>query len=396
LELAKALIFAGTMSVTTGRVPEGTKQLEQAAAICRRIGIGGEQGQVAQVHLAQALNKLGVAVGRPGDNARAIEYIREALAIYRDLASREPDDRQYRAGVAWTAHGLAAGLQTQNDPEAAIPLYEECLKILDDFAETDADPESSIQSAAGTRINLASIRLAEGNLTEAEALSQRALADLEGLHSKSPNNTEIVLNLTSGMLGHSNLLGLQEQFEPAAAICARARQIVIKALKREPNIRALRENRFLLTANQAHYEGMAKRYPEAASSWRLAIDAALDDANRLYSRQLRVRCLARADQLDEAWRELRAIEPSSLQGEDAFRQASCWAILAQGLGRQEKPISDKANQAVEAASLALELLEQLNREGQLTSAQKEHLESSDDWESLPTLVSEDRWRAVRN
>jgi tetratricopeptide (TPR) repeat protein len=91
---------------------------------------------------ATCRNNLGEALEQAKRLTEAETVFRQSLGDYRALASRFPNDVDYRWGVAMTATSLANVLLQQNRPKEARDLIEESAKLYDDIAKklgTNAD-----------------------------------------------------------------------------------------------------------------------------------------------------------------------------------------------------------------------------------------------------------------
>ncbi len=394
IDLAKVEIQAGSLAIVLGKSSEAESHLKHAVGICRELQRDSDVGNEAWENLAVALNKLAVNLHRTPDHATAVAYLDEALNIHRQLADRTPDDPLRRGNVAWSLMNLGSVWQLQGQLDRAIPLYQEALEIWDSLVNQAVNANETRQSAAGTRINLATIYLGQDKPDVAEEYFRLALETMEQLHVDSPKNNSMIEDLTSGLLNYSNCLHMNGRVDQGVAACSRAKELLLEALTREPNQATLRHNLFLVTANRAHLQGEQRNLTEAAADWQGAVELAPDAAMKTYCRQMRLCCLARIGEIDVARMEFPRIDELKLAPEEKFLQADCWALLAEAHSRNQIATSpDQGGElATAAADHAWKLLMELNDDGLLgDSERREHLQTSADWSALRRFRTPEEW-----
>ncbi len=390
LDLAKAEILAGTIAIVLGKTSEAESHLGHAVGICRELHSDPLVADEAMEQQAAALNKLAVSLPPSTDHSQGIEYMEQALKIHRKLAEKAPDNPTRRGGVAWSLMNLGAALQVQGHPDRAVTVYEEAVRIWDALALESINVADSRQAAAGTRINLASIELGRGNLEIADGNFRLALETLEQLLANSPDSKSVVEDLSSGLLNHSNCLQGIGRTDEAVAACTRARELLLNALKQEPNRALLRQNLFLVTANRASLLGGQDGHVKAAVEWKEAVELATGSDMKTYCQQMRLCSLARSGDIEIAQTEIELIDESALAPNEKFLQAVCWALLAKAHSRQpDSGLNDQKAAVIEAnVSRAWDLLGKLDSDGLMSDDdRRDHLKTSDDWSELRRIHS---------
>lgn len=399
LDVARAEIMAGTLAILLGKTADGEPHLQRAIEICSRLKDRSRVSEQALGQLATALNKRGVGLLNGPDRTHSISCLSQALDIHRQLLKQNPHDRHWKSGVAWSLMNLGSAWQTLGDYGRAIPLLEESVAITDALVRESpdaADSDSHRQAAAGSRINLASIHLAQENRVAAEAAFREGLEELEKLLVRMPDSKSVVEDLSVGLLNYSNLLASLDRVEDAVASCTRARELVLAKLAIEPNHALLRHNLFLVTANRANLNGTRNVLPEASQDWKEAVELAPDPAMKIYCGQMRIRCLAKLGEISAARTELEAIDESALQPAEQFLQATCWALLGDAwLEVKESGTGSPAGAEATAALVrAWNLLVRLQSEGHLDAVQREHLRTSPECLGLKNSRSDEEWSAL--
>src|SRR5688500_13089319 len=176
------------------------------------LPLGGGIAAAAEVDLGrwQRLSTRGVEQANAGRLEEAEESLRAAYMLASGL--RETDPRR-----ATTANNLGFVLHASGRPEAALPLYEEALRL----REASLGPEHP--AVAQSLHNLAEALRALGQASEALPLHRRALAIRRtGLGAAHPETAQSLNNL-SVLLG-----GLGEQVE-AQALAGEALKVRLEA-----------------------------------------------------------------------------------------------------------------------------------------------------------------------
>ena len=160
-QTAMALNGTGMLKYNLGAREEALELLRESVDINRAIY--GEEGHV---ELAIVLQNLGNVLGSERD-PEGVEYLREAVEVYRSL----PSPRATDVGFCLTSYGN--GLAHYGQVEEATAVYEEALGLYD---EQDVQPMFREQ----TRLALARLLLREGPSQRARQLFEEVLAGYEG------------------------------------------------------------------------------------------------------------------------------------------------------------------------------------------------------------------------
>ena len=84
-----------------------------------------------RIDLSLSLSNLGNVLARAGQNAQALDSVREANAIQRRLVHEHPDDPQLQSTLALSTRGLAILLNALGRWKESRPLYVEPVEIMD-------------------------------------------------------------------------------------------------------------------------------------------------------------------------------------------------------------------------------------------------------------------------
>lgn len=139
--------------------------LELFSALDKQGSLAGREG------LAATLNNLG-ELETDYENTKADDYFRQALPLYQQLATGNPE--RYLPDVAMTENNLGFLEVRLNKLAEARPLYEDALKIRRKLA--DSEPEAYLPLLAQTLANLGDLEEASHNPAAAKARYQEALS----------------------------------------------------------------------------------------------------------------------------------------------------------------------------------------------------------------------------
>ncbi len=223
--LVDATYAMGRLSVESGRLEEGRRQLEESLALHLRIG-GARDERVARCHDA-----LGSIDQRSGRVDAAMAHFADALAIRE--AAGEPRH------IARTLMGVASTHQLRRDLTAAADAYERALALL-----ADVDDPSLLGALAS---NLGNLRVAEGRLQDAETLFRRALALGEELLGKEHPLLVRRLNNVAALIAQDGRLDeatqlLERAIALASTLDARQDDGLASALQTLGNVRMAKED----------------------------------------------------------------------------------------------------------------------------------------------------------
>jgi tetratricopeptide (TPR) repeat protein len=157
----------------------------------------------------------GARAFQEGDDTEAEMWYLAALQDVEGLGAEDPR-------LATTLNALAVFYHARNKYDAAAPLYQRVLAIL----EQTLEPEHP--TLATTLNNLAVLYEAQGKFAAAEPLYRRALAILEkALGPEHPN-------LAAGLENYADLLRKSQRHAEADLMEARAKAIWAKQAQRPP------------------------------------------------------------------------------------------------------------------------------------------------------------------
>ncbi|MCX4979514.1 trypsin-like peptidase domain-containing protein [Streptomyces sp. NBC_00620] len=203
----EALVCVSTALFSLGRTAEAADQAEQAVAICRAVGDGGDERRAL---LGLGLSLAGVCalrLGRPEDGVAAG---REAVDILTELPVEGPL-LLFMHGMALST--LASGLVLVGNPLEAEGRAAEAAAVFDNFEERGEPHDVFGVSRAETLVTLAQCRIALGRPEEALDPLARASEDLRPYTADNP-----VVLLALARTRHTHGLCLAGLGQPAEAL----------------------------------------------------------------------------------------------------------------------------------------------------------------------------------
>jgi tetratricopeptide (TPR) repeat protein len=110
------------------QLPEQTLALREVAArftaaVVERLRVEGDKGD-----LARFINNLSVRLGDLGRREEALEFVQEAVVVYRELSQSRPD--AFRPDLASSLHNAAMLLRELGRPGEALETSEEAVRML--------------------------------------------------------------------------------------------------------------------------------------------------------------------------------------------------------------------------------------------------------------------------
>ena len=204
--LASATSFAEQVDVKKGKYQEAVSTAEKAVEMAKRVW--GLEEPVT----ADALNDLGLLLGKAGDYTKAEPLFQEALRIRQKVLGSEHLD------TAQSLNNLAELYQRMGEYARAEPLFQEALRILQKVLGPEhVDTAISLE-------NLAELYQAMGEYAKAEPLLQEALRIRQKVFGPDHPDTASSLNNLAGLY---DAMGEYAKAEPLYHEALRIRQKVL-------------------------------------------------------------------------------------------------------------------------------------------------------------------------
>ena len=164
---------------------EAQNKYARAIQIAERLKYyyNAPKSQVSMSEKSRLLNLLGILYNAQHRFAEGEAAYREALEVYRSLATENPDT--FLPNVATTCNNLANLLNNQHCTEEAEPLYWEALEVYRSLATEN--PNAFLPDVAMTCNNLASLLNNQHRTGEAERLYREALDIRRSLATENPD-----------------------------------------------------------------------------------------------------------------------------------------------------------------------------------------------------------------
>jgi serine/threonine protein kinase len=230
---------------------------QEALLLQKRLAVEFPEQPSYRFDVSQTLHNLGLcnqAFARSAERqAEAERYLREALALRRQLVQEQPDNAEFQAGLARTygALGLfcrkAANLQEQAEPayRAALDLQQALVDRHQEVAEYQAD-------LAGTCMNLGALEFMRGRYEPALVCWKRGQATFDRLSQADPENAGYQWSL-AGLYGNLSVVYLEQgDPEQALSMCQKAVVIYERLVREHRSVPAYRQDLAGAENNRAH------------------------------------------------------------------------------------------------------------------------------------------------
>jgi eukaryotic-like serine/threonine-protein kinase len=169
-----------------GHLREAREHYEVSLAVKQELARQAPADADAQAELARAFNKLAVLVYKQGDVLSARGYSRREVEIYRQLLARYPEQAQWKMRLSNSLTYLARAL---GDGPAASALWREALAIFTELADRDPSNVDWQRNLPMTMYAVATQTAALGNDAEAIRLCRDALIKIEDVVRSAPTRT---------------------------------------------------------------------------------------------------------------------------------------------------------------------------------------------------------------
>ena len=177
----------GSAFAKLGRSAEALGSYEQALVL-RRAALGSD----AFPEIASLLSDIGQILSALGRHVEARARFEQALSLLRAMQAADSPD--FRKNLAVALNNLGAIARKLDDEAAAVRYLEEALAI---------DPDMLLAA-----YNLFSIRLKQGNWVEVHRLAEMAYRKQSFVEERTPgaDHTLLIINALDGNIPHENLV----------------------------------------------------------------------------------------------------------------------------------------------------------------------------------------------
>jgi tetratricopeptide (TPR) repeat protein/predicted Ser/Thr protein kinase len=251
--------------------------------------------------LSRVRNQFGILAFNDKRYDEALAIFDEALAVRRDVLSRDPENRGKQRDVAiahqWRGNvlravgeGAAAGSEERTKAfEGSLDAYREQNRIFVAL-RSDAEP-TSVRDVTVSFEKIGDIFVQLGRLDEAIVEFRKSLAIREEVLAAKPNDHEARTDLVSATAKVGNVLMLQGRLDDAEPLLRRSRQLAAEAVENDPTDVLAKQNKVvgeyrlsLFAELRAKEEGRSKDerlafMDEAVAQMRLAV-ALLEELER--------------------------------------------------------------------------------------------------------------------
>ena len=130
-ERASALSNMGSALSDLGRFREALVTTQEAVRQYRDLD--GERLEGVRYNFAAALTNLSNRLAEVGELSESVDVSREAVEMHRRLVDAEPDQQEYREGLAIALNSLGEGLLEVDEPTQARAVLQECVDLYENL-----------------------------------------------------------------------------------------------------------------------------------------------------------------------------------------------------------------------------------------------------------------------
>ena len=163
---------------------------QEALDIARKLVAQDPGNAPAQRDVAVSLNRLGDVKRRGGDRAGALAAYQEMLDIARKLAAQDPGNAPAQRDVAVSLHRLGDMKLQGGDRAGALAAYQEMLDIARKLAAEDQDNAPAQRGVSVSLEKLGDVKLTSGDQAGALAAYQESLDIARKLAAQDPGNAQ--------------------------------------------------------------------------------------------------------------------------------------------------------------------------------------------------------------
>eukprot|EP00913_Durusdinium_trenchii_P010880 g10209.t1 len=311
---------------------------------------------------AQCLSNLGSSYAQMRQNDAAISSYERATVILDKLIRENPTVLNYQVGLAKVSGNLGDVYVSLAKLAEAEKLYRRAFAIHDRLAN---EPQHAAVSARNLSRGWNRLGLLYQNLKrlkDARAAFDKSIATMDRLAKRSPDDTDLVVDLAGSRVNLANLI-LHDEPQAATELLGKAIVALTEVVDRDPrNQSGLTFLRNALTV-RAYLRMKIREYAGAVDDWRSALR--LDDG-RLESyieRQLGL-ALAHTGQHAEAIALARKSLKSQQTPASGVVMAGTFAVAARSVSRDSRLTADERKQlAARYRSHSMTILRALAKSG---------------------------------
>ncbi len=336
-----------------------------AEVVAARDAIPEDRHDRALVLASHAHSRL-----RAGATSAALADLKEALAIWDELARTHPSIEDYLYHLNLYRDTAASALARAGQGAESERLRRQAQAGWRQLSAHRPEVDDYRNQLAASLNNLGQFYRGSGQLAEAQAAYEQARDLWEALARARPEQREFALNLGGVLSNLGHLQRTQGRLETALASYTAARQRLLPLLQAQPADRSVRLS--LAMAAWGEAEGRMSQGQDAAAvaRWDEAIQWLDDDGQRAEARLRRARALVGAHDPERAAAEVELVlsTSSALLASEVRYAAACTLARAAVEVRHAARLSAARQDelAEKNAAAAVSELDQLNRAGYFT------------------------------
>jgi serine/threonine protein kinase/tetratricopeptide (TPR) repeat protein len=358
------------IQIRLGQVENARVNADHALRFYQQLAEEDPQNNEIRGALADCYRTLGNLEG-PGQAARALNYFRQADAIYRELTQDPSVSTIWRDRMARNLNQWAALNQSMGESENAVEHYREALAIHQSLLQEDPENRQRKFAVAQVLVNLAHMHKGDSGYVQAEDT-------LMSLVAEHPEDVEFATTLAMLYGNWANLVQTDQiSADRALELYAKTTTIARNVLRQEPNWTAAKRSLLNAHGGQALLFEHLGRMEEAVANWDQVV-ALAEGVERDQYQVARAHRIARLGDTERTIREVEALMASlPLTGETLHG-------LAQALAFALAALPDAASESAEQdlVDRAMGLLKQAHASGWFADPKRRHLLEATEFEPL--------------
>jgi len=197
--------------------------------------VGNDSSPQIQLQRSLALINYGDILKDRGDFVGALASYNDALAIQRELVSRDHKNVEWQRRLSMSLVRIADLLNVQGNIVSALTDYREALQIREKLSAQEPDNGSLQLDLSWGLEKLGGALYEQGNVEDVLKCYQQSLSLRENLVKKDPGNSSLQLWLSTSYLHIGDLLRLRGDLEGALRNLRSGLAIMQKLVSAEPN-----------------------------------------------------------------------------------------------------------------------------------------------------------------
>lgn len=303
--LAEALEGLASIHMKRFEFVEAVDLLDRALLECRRLPLDAKAHPLHHKTLTSILNNLGLASRRAGNIEKAKSSYEESAEVSLELCEAYPDNIQYRLKEFGARGNLAILYRNElGQPDRALDTHIQLVEDHEALMKTDPDSPDLLESYAQTRANTGLPLFFQGKVEEAFPHVRAAADSFDRLILMNPK----VVRYQHAAATIRNPLGTCWQdlgeFDKAKAAYAEGREMLVRLVRDNPEIKEARLDLAGLLMNTAVMHSKLEEFDDARASFTEALSYA-DELRKInpqdfVSQLVHAQCLQNWAQIEAA------------------------------------------------------------------------------------------------